>query len=84
MKVFIRMECVSPTVPQSDKPVDDACEGSNASRAENAHVLQQIKGNSRPQGKGSLAMDVVFHPGVIRFCRSEWWFRDLVMTPIGN
>eukprot|EP00903_Cladosiphon_okamuranus_P021435 g19703.t1 len=82
-KVFINLcghEGVSPPIDQADRPVDDSKEGRNASGLRIPMFVSRVRETTDHSNQRALAVDVVFHPWVMRSCKGEPIFRDQVVA----
>ncbi|CBJ29318.1 conserved unknown protein [Ectocarpus siliculosus] len=82
-KVFINLcehEGVSPPIDQTDSPVDVTKEGRNASGLRIPMFVSRVRETTDHSDERALAVDVVFHPWVLRCSKGEPRFRDQVVA----
>ncbi|CAM9835921.1 unnamed protein product, partial [Ectocarpus sp. 13 AM-2016] len=90
-KVFINLcehEGVTPPIDQArdrkshitDRPVDVTKEGRNASGLRIPMFVSRVRETTDHSGERALAVDVVFHPWVLRCSKVEPRFRDQVVA----
>lgn len=63
---------------QADRPVDNSKEGRNASGLRIPMFVSRVRETTDHSNERALAVDVVFHPWVMRSCKGEPMFRDQV------
>ncbi|CAM9383143.1 unnamed protein product [Hapterophycus canaliculatus] len=82
-KVFINLCChdgVSPPIDQADRLVDISTEGRNASGLRIPMFVSAVRDTTDHRDDRALAVDVVFHPWVLRCSKGEPFFRDQVVS----
>eukprot|EP00752_Nemacystus_decipiens_P013367 g11835.t2 len=65
---------------KADRPVDDSKEGRNASGLRIPMFVSRVRETTDHSNERALAVDVVFHPWVMRSCKGEPMFRDQVVA----
>ncbi|CAM9579886.1 unnamed protein product, partial [Scytosiphon promiscuus] len=82
-KVFVNMcshDGVSPPIDQADREVDIKTEGRNASGLRIPMFVSPVRETTDHSDDRALAVDVVFHPWVLRCSKGEPFFRDQVVA----